>query len=146
MQALSSCAMRGSEPAAESVAVPLDAARFTAARQFARTPFGEIAYVSRGRGRAVLLLHGFPLNGFQWRGAIDRLGPHALCIAPDFLGTGHTRAVADQDVGPDSQVLMLASLLDALGVSNVDVIANDSGCAVARLFTLRYPTRVRSCC
>src|SRR6187397_1090080 len=95
-----------------------EARRFSEARRFARTPFGEIAYVAQGRGRPVLFLHGFPLNGFQWRGAMELLAPYALCIAPDFLGMGHTRSATDQDVGPDSQVLMLASLLDVLGVSS----------------------------
>jgi len=142
-EALASCAMRESGPA-DSTATAPDAQRFSAARRFARTPFGEIAYVAQGRGRPVLFLHGFPLNGFQWRGALELLAPHGLCIAPDFLGTGHTRASPAQDVGPDSQVLMLAALLDALGVSGVDLIANDSGGAVAQLFTVRYPTRVRT--
>jgi pimeloyl-ACP methyl ester carboxylesterase len=109
-----------------------------------RTPFGEIACVRQGQGRPVLFLHGFPLNSFQWRGVIEQLAPHASCIAPDLLGTGHTRAPPEQDLGPDSQVLMLASLLDALGISSVDLIANDSGGAVAQLFTVRYPTRVRT--
>jgi haloalkane dehalogenase len=144
VHALSACVMRADSETPAQAGAPLDAARFTSARQFARTPFGEIAHVARGRGRAVLLLHGFPLNGFQWRGVIDRLSPHALCIAPDFLGCGHTRVTDGQDVGPESQVLMLESLLDALGVSGVDVIANDSGCAVAQLFALRSPARVRS--
>jgi haloalkane dehalogenase len=55
---------------------------------------------------------------------------------------GHTRVTAHQDVGPDSQVLMLASLLDTLSVSEVDLIA--SGGAVAQLFAVRHPTRVRT--
>jgi haloalkane dehalogenase len=135
MQALVSCVM---DP------VRQDAAQFSATRRFTSTPFGEIAYMAKGQGRAVLLLHGFPLNGFQWRGVIERLAPHAHCIAPDFLGMGHTSTAMDQDVGPESQVSMLVSLLDALGVSGVDLIANDSGNAVAQLFTVRHPTRVRS--
>jgi pimeloyl-ACP methyl ester carboxylesterase len=138
---LGGCAVRGGAPPARET---LDAARFTALRNFARTPFGEVAYVAHGEGRAVLMLHGFPLNSFQWRGAIEKLAPYARCIAPDFLGMGHTRIAADQDVGPDSQVLMLASLLNGLGVEQVDLIANDSGGAVAQLFAVRYPTRVRS--
>lgn len=137
-EALASCAFADGAP------VVLDAERFSAARRFVRTPFGEVAFVAQGRGRPVLFLHGFPLNGFQWRGAIERLAPHARCIAPDFLGMGHTHSSPDQDVGPESQVSMLASLLDALDISGVDLIANDSGCAVAQLFTVRYPTRVRS--
>src|SRR5690242_9376468 len=70
----------------ESVAKPTDAAAFAAARRFAQTPFGRIAYVERGRGDAALFLHGFPLNGFQWRGALDRLASHRRCVVPDFLG------------------------------------------------------------
>ncbi|HEY6895001.1 MAG TPA: twin-arginine translocation signal domain-containing protein, partial [Rhodanobacteraceae bacterium] len=49
---------------------PTDAAAWRTARRSAKTLFGDIAYVERGRGDAALFLHGFPLNGFQWRGAI----------------------------------------------------------------------------
>src|SRR5262249_31694692 len=55
---------------------PLDAVAWSAARRFAETPFGKIAYVERGSGDAALFLHGFPLNGFQWRGALDRLSAY----------------------------------------------------------------------
>jgi len=136
--------MPSSSSAGDGAPGTLDAKKFSAARRFAHTPFGEIAYVAQGKGRPVLFLHGFPLNGFQWRGAIERLAPHALCLAPDFLGMGHTRCAPDQDLDPDSQVLMLASLLDALGIAGVDLVANDSGGAVAQLFAVRFPTRVRT--
>ena len=125
-------------------AVPMDAAAFHAARQFARTRFGNIAYIDRGRGDAVLFLHGFPLNSFQWRGAIDRLSPYRRCIAPDFMGLGYTRVAQGQSVAPDAQVEMLATLLDELAIASVDVIANDSGGQAAQLFLARYPDRVRT--
>jgi len=121
-----------------------EARRFAQLRRIAPTPFGEVAYVAHGTGRAVLMLHGFPLNGFQWRGAIDLLAPHALCIAPDLLGMGLSRAAAGQDVGPEAQVPMLLWLMRSLGVRHFDVIANDSGGAVAQLLAARHPTRVRS--
>ena len=95
--------------------------------------YGEVAYVAQGAGPAVLLLHGFPLNGFQWRGAIERPGAQARCIAPDFLGMGHSSAARGQPVGPDAQVLMLIALLDELRIERAHVIANDSGGAVAQL-------------
>ena len=144
-QALSSCAMRDSKPLVGRRfplhSMPRDL-RWRASLRARRSVKSRTWLVEQGR--AVLLLHGFPLNSFQWRGVIDRLAPHAHCIAPDFLGMGHTRTTADQDVGPDSQVSMLVSLLDALGVRAVDVIANDSGSAVAQLFAVRHPMRVRS--
>jgi haloalkane dehalogenase len=122
----------------------LDAAAFHAARRFAKTSFGNIAYVERGTGSAALFLHGFPLNSFQWRGALERLSPYRRCIAPDFMGMGYTEVAEGQDVGPDEQVAMLVSLLDTLAITSVDLVANDSGGAVAQLFLARHPQRVRT--
>lgn len=122
----------------------LDAAAFHAARRYAKTPFGNIAYVERGTGAAALFLHGFPLNGFQWRGALDRLSPYRRCIAPDFLALGYTQVADGQDVGPEAQVAMLVSLLDTLAITSVDLVANDSGGTVAQLLMTRHPQRVRT--
>jgi len=122
----------------------LDAAAWTAARRWTQTPFGRIAHVERGAGPAALFLHGFPLNGFQWRGALERLSAHRRCIAPDMLGLGYTEVAEGQGVTPADQVRMLADLLDRLGVDSVDLVANDSGGAVAQLFAVAHPRRVRS--
>ncbi len=134
----------GMAAAPPAASVPLDASAFCAARRFARTRFGDIAYVEGGRGLAALFLHGFPLNGFQWRGALDRLWPHRRCIAPDFLGLGYTEVAQGQDVGPDSQAAMLIALLDHLAIDRVDLVASDSGGAVAQLLVARHPQRVRT--
>lgn len=122
----------------------LDAAAWKRARRFAPTPFGKIAYVERGEGQAALFLHGFPLNGFQWRGALELLAGRRRCIAPDFLGLGFTEVADGQDVAPAAQAAMLAALLDQLGIGAVDLVASDSGGAIAQLFLVRYPDRVRS--
>jgi len=122
----------------------LNARAFAEERRFANTSYGDVAYVERGSGPAALFLHGFPLNGFQWRGALERLSPLRRCIAPDFLGLGFTRVREGQGVAPEDQVAMLVALLDALGVDAADVVANDSGGAVAQLLLATHPRRVRS--
>ncbi len=123
---------------------PVSAAEFDRQRKFADTRFGRIAYIDRGEGNAVLFLHGFPLSSFQWRDTIDRLHTHRRCIAPDFLGLGLTEVAHGQSVAPAAQVAMIATLLDQLSLKSVDIIANDSGGAVAQLFVVRYPERVRT--
>lgn len=128
--------------AAESA--PLDAAAFHASRRFASTAFGRIAYVERGKGRAALFVHGLPLNGFQWRGALERLSPHRRCIAADAMGLGYSEIPEGQSLSPEAQAGMLAALLDGLSIAAVDLIANDSGGAIAQLFVARYPGRVRT--
>jgi haloalkane dehalogenase len=123
---------------------PMTAATYHAERRYADTRFGRIAYVERGGGDVALFLHGFPLNGFQWRGALDRLSPHRRCVAPDFLGLGYTEVADGQSVAPDAQVAMLVALLDTLSIRDVDLVASDSGGAVAQMFVARYPRRVRT--
>ncbi len=116
----------------------MTAATFHASRRFAETSFGRIAYVERGAGDVALFLHGFPLNGFQWRGALDRLSAYRRCVAPDFMGLGYTVVAPGQSVTPPAQVSMLAAFLDALSIRRVDLVANDSGGAIA-CATLRDP-------
>jgi len=143
--AMGGCGVPGGRP---SVAVtpdaPIDEPAFHAMRRFAELPAGRIAYVERGSGRAALFLHGFPLNGFQWRGALERLSPHRRCIAPDFMGLGYSEIPDGQSVAPGAQAEMLAALLDQLSIAAVNLVGNDSGGEVAQLFVARYPKRVRT--
>jgi pimeloyl-ACP methyl ester carboxylesterase len=110
----------------------------------ADTSSGKIAYLERGAGDAALFLHGLPLNSYQWRGAIDRLAAHRRCIAPDFLGLGYTETDKGQPLTAVAQAEMLAALLDKLSIAQVELIASDSGGAVAQHFVVKYPDRVRT--
>jgi pimeloyl-ACP methyl ester carboxylesterase len=123
---------------------PLDAAAFHASRRFVATPFGRIAYVERGGGPAALFLHGFPLNGFHWRGSLERLANYRRCLAPDLMGLGYSEVPEQQALSPQAQADMLAVFLDGLSIAAVDLIANDSGGTVAQLFAAQYPARVRT--
>jgi pimeloyl-ACP methyl ester carboxylesterase len=123
---------------------PTAAVAFHAERRFLQTSFGQIAYVERGKGREALFLHAFPLNGFQWRGAIAQLSAERRCLAPDLLGLGYTEVASGQDLAPGSQVSMLLAFLDALSIESVDVVANGSGGAVAQLLMAQHPSRVRT--
>lgn len=122
----------------------ITALEFAKTRRFVTTDSGRIAYIERGRGDTALFLHGFPLNSFQWRGVVPRVSVLRRCVAPDFLALGYTEVGEGQAVTPSAQVAMLVQFLDKLSISVVDIIANDSGGAVAQLFVARYPRRVRT--
>lgn len=131
---------------AECVEGALDysAADYGRMRKFMPLKQARIAYIDEGAGPAALFLHGFPLSNYQWRGAIARLKAYRRCLAPDSMGLGFTEVAEGQGVAPADQVEMLAAFLDTLGVDSVDLVANDSGGAVAQLFVLKYPARVRT--
>jgi haloalkane dehalogenase len=122
----------------------IDVAWYRRERRFAELPVSRVAYVERGRGPVALFVHGYPLNGFQWRGALERLHGHRRCIAPDVMGMGFTQTPEGQMISPVTQAIMLAMLLDTLHVDAVDLVANDSGGLVAQLFLAKYPQRVRT--
>ncbi len=121
-----------------------DAAWYGKARRFADLPLSRVAYVERGNGPAALFIHGWSLNGYQWRGAIEKLHPHRRCLAPDLMSMGLTQTPAEQTISPATQAEMLGQLLDKLQIDTVDLVANDSGGITAQLFLAKFPKRVRT--
>lgn len=122
----------------------IDARWYRRSRRFADLAASRVAYVERGHGPAALFVHGYPLNGFQWRGALERLHVYRRCIAPDVMGMGFTQTPKGQVISPVTQAIMLAKFLDALVIDAVDLVANNSGGLVAQLFLAKYPQRVRT--
>ena len=122
----------------------MSVADFHSAQKFTTTDQGRIAYIDKGKGSAALFLHGFPLNSFQWRGVIPQLSKMRRCIAPDFLALGYTDVGDKQSVAPEAQLKMLVQLLDKLSISSTEIVANDSGGAIAQLFAAHHSDRVRS--
>lgn len=117
---------------------------FHASRHFVDTDFGRIAYVEQGSGPVALFLHGVPLNGFHWRHVMAQCRHVRRCIALDLMGLGYSEVAATQDLSFAAQAAMVAAVLDALGIERVDVVANDSGGAVAQIFAANNPGRIRS--
>jgi pimeloyl-ACP methyl ester carboxylesterase len=98
----------------------MDAIEYHQTRRFAKTPFGEIAYVERGSGPVALFLHGYPLNGYQWRDIIERLSDVRRCLAVDLMSAGYTKTALDQDISYPAQARMVAAFLDALKIERLE--------------------------
>lgn len=122
----------------------MDAATFHSQRRYAQTDSGRIAYIEQGSGPVVLFIHGVPLNGFHWRHVMARLRQARRCIALDLMGLGYTEIGPAHDVSFEAQARMIVQFLDALAVDRVDLVANDSGGAIAQIFTACNPERVRT--
>jgi pimeloyl-ACP methyl ester carboxylesterase len=122
----------------------MDIASFHTRRRFAEVKSGRIAYFEEGEGPVALFIHGVPLNGYHWRHVVDRVSYLRRCIAIDLMGLGHTEIAPDQDVSFTAQAQMLGEVLDALGIDRIDLVANDSGGAIAQIFAVHNPKRLNS--
>src|SRR6202035_4654241 len=121
---------------------PMDLSTFTAHRRTLDTPGGEIAYTELGAGPVALFVHGLGTNGVLWRHVIENLRDTSRCIAIDLPLHGGTPGRDDLSVTALAQVV--ADLCDGLGLTQVDLVGNDTGGAVAQIFAARHPDRIRS--
>jgi haloalkane dehalogenase len=107
---------------------------FHSSRKFVEMPFGRIAYVERGSGRAALFLHGLPLCGYQRRDVLEDLAPIRRCVAPDAMGLGYTEVAPGRDVSFAEHARMIAAFLDAAKIDRVDLVGNDTGAGISQIF------------
>jgi pimeloyl-ACP methyl ester carboxylesterase len=121
-------------------------------RRTIRLDRDEVAYVDHGDAGApaALFVHGVLVNADLWRNVIWDVADARRCIAPDLPAHGATPApAADTDGAPaDLSLNGLAALIDELcerlGLDQVDLVANDTGGAVAQVFAARFPHRIRT--
>jgi len=116
--------------------------------QTASLPTTDLAYIDRGSGVPVLLVHGFPLDHTMWAAQIDALVPHARVTAPDLRGFGRSPLGT---VDPQAGITMeqyaddLAELLDELAIAEPIVLAGFSmGGYIAWQFLRKYAQRLRA--
>ena len=118
--------------------------RFDPHRTVVPTPLGAVAAIDVGRGDPALFVHGVGTNAHLWAGALDALADERRCIAIDLPGHGRSPVTEDQDL----TISGLADLVEAFcathALDRVDLVAHDTGGAVAQVFAARHPERLRS--
>jgi pimeloyl-ACP methyl ester carboxylesterase len=100
--------------------------------------------VDVGRGPAVLLLHGFPDDRHLWRHQIPALRDAGFrVLAPDLRGFGDApRPVDPKEYGIPIVMRDVLGILDALGVSHVQLVAHDWGAALGWRLAAEHADRV----
>ncbi|MQA85312.1 MAG: alpha/beta fold hydrolase [Streptosporangiales bacterium] len=117
---------------------------FDAHRYTATTRSGDIGYLDVGTGRVALFVHGVGTNGYLWRNVVEPLSAERRCVAVDLPLHGRSPARPDQDLSLPALAEAIEDLCDAVGLTDVDLVANDTGGAVAQVFAVRHPERLRT--
>lgn len=99
--------------------------------------------IEAGRGPAVVLLHGFPLNATTWSAQREALAPDYRVLCPDQRGFGGTQLGHDEP-SLDEVADDVAALLDARKLDTVVLGGLSMGGYVAMAFLRRHPERVRA--
>jgi non-heme chloroperoxidase len=97
-----------------------------------------------GEGAPVVLVHGLPGSGYEWRETADALNALGLrAIAYDRVGYGRSDVRTSGTYTPESNAAELIGLLDAMDLRDAMVVGWSYGGATAMTASMGRPKRIR---
>ena len=94
-----------------------------------------------GKGPAVVLLHGFGDSSDMWAPIAIKLAASHTVIVPDLRGMGLS-AHPDTGYTKKNQAADIAGVMDALHVTNAELVTHDIGNMVGYALAAGYPGRI----
>jgi pimeloyl-ACP methyl ester carboxylesterase len=108
------------------------------------TRSGPASYIDTGGpGRPALFVHGVISSSYLWRHVIGQLEGQRRCVAIDLPLHGQTPADG-QELTLPGLARFVADCCDALELTDIDLVANDTGGAIAQVFAAGHPERLHT--
>jgi pimeloyl-ACP methyl ester carboxylesterase len=112
-------------------------------RKEIQLPQGTVRYREAGKGKPVVFVHGYLVDGRLWDGVVDRLSDRFRCIAPDWpIGAHQVAMNPDADLSPPGIARLIADFLTKLELEDVTIVGNDSGGAMSQVLVTSHPERI----
>jgi pimeloyl-ACP methyl ester carboxylesterase len=104
---------------------------------------GRLEYWSRGDGPPIVFLHGLGVNALHWRKVVAELAGEYRCIVPELPLGGHRIPMPrEADLTPYGLADLVDAFLEALDLTDVTLVGNDTGGAILQLVATRHPERI----
>lgn len=100
-----------------------------------------VHFEALGRGRPVILLHGWLGSWRYWVPAMRQLSGKYRTYALDLWGFGDSARDANRYTF-DAQVALLEEFIDRMGIKKAALIGHDLGAAVVARYAAKHPDRV----
>jgi pimeloyl-ACP methyl ester carboxylesterase len=106
-------------------------------------PHGTVHYYESGTGAPVVLLHGYLMGGRLWDPVVHLLEDGFRCLVPELPFGAHPAPMRPgADLTAAGLGRLVSDFLNALNLSDVTLVGNDSGAAVAQVVAARHPGRL----
>ncbi|MEV0250870.1 alpha/beta hydrolase [Nocardia sp. NPDC050712] len=106
-------------------------------------PGGRIRYHETGAGPTVVFVHGALVNADLWRKVVPGVAAAGYrCLTPDWPLGAHSIPVPGLDLSPTALADLIGSFLEQLDLTDVTLVANDTGGALTQILLTRRPERV----
>ncbi|MDG2222207.1 MAG: alpha/beta fold hydrolase [Rubripirellula sp.] len=102
----------------------------------------KLHYVTRGQGKLLVMLHGFPDYWYTWREQIPALAEHFQVVAIDLRGYNWSdQPEGVQNYTLDKLVGDVEAVIDHFGQEQAIVVGHDWGGMIAWTFAMQRPER-----
>lgn len=105
------------------------------------TEQGVIHYETLGRGRPVLLLHGWLGSWALWRSTIEILSKEFRVYALDFFGFGES-IDRTSNFSVDNFIALVDQFMDRMGIARAPLVGHSMGGTVSLGTAIRHPEKV----
>src|SRR3954470_13129541 len=106
-------------------------------------PQGPVHVRESGEGPPIVFVHGLLADGRLWDDVVDGLSGEHRCIVPDLpLGAHRAAMRPEADLSPYGLARVIADTIAALDLTDVTLVANDTGGALSQLVVPRHPERI----
>jgi pimeloyl-ACP methyl ester carboxylesterase len=100
----------------------------------------RLHYVTSGKGKLIMFLHGFPEFWYEWKNQLAEFGRDYQAVAPDMRGYNLSSKPADvEQYRMKYLVEDIRALAEYLGHNKFILVAHDWGAGVAWPFAIRHP-------
>lgn len=106
---------------------------------------GSVRYFENGPrdGQTVVFVHGLLVNADLWRHVVPAVvdaGLHTYTV--DWPLGSHSIPVPNADLSPPGIADLIAAFLERLDLTDVTIVANDTGGAITQILMTRHPERI----
>lgn len=106
-------------------------------------PGGRLRYHDTGSGAPVVFVHGLLVNADLWRNVVPGLAAAGhRCLTPDWPYGAHSIPMPAADLSPTGVADLIAAFLRELDLSDVTLVANDTGGAITQILLSRDRSRI----
>src|SRR3989442_10039502 len=100
----------------------------------------RLHYVTAGKGKLIIFLHGFPEFWYEWKNQLAEFGRDYQAVAPDMRGYTLSSKPAEVDQYQVKYMVEdLRALAEKLGHKKFILVAHDWGGAIAWAFAIAHP-------
>ena len=140
LSAMAICGYAQQKPAAKAGDKTKEAKTPMLKHEYADVNGVRLHYVTAGKGKLIMFVHGFPEFWYEWKNQLAEFGRDYQAVAPDMRGYNLSSKPAGVDQYQVKYMVEdLRALAEKLGHKKFILVAHDWGGAIAWAFAIAHP-------